>query len=57
MAARKDYYKILNIAKDADENQIKKAYKKKALVHHPDRHAAASDEEKAKNEKAFKVSK
>jgi len=54
MAARKDYYKILNIAKDADDNQIKKAYKKKALVHHPDRHAAASDEEKAKNEKAFK---
>ncbi|KAB5523024.1 small glutamine-rich tetratricopeptide repeat-containing protein A [Coniochaeta sp. 2T2.1] len=34
---RKDYYKILGVSKDADDNQIKKAYRKLAIVHHPDK--------------------
>lgn len=34
---RKDYYQILGVEKDADENQIKKAYRKTALIHHPDK--------------------
>ncbi|KAK3374980.1 hypothetical protein B0H63DRAFT_399668 [Podospora didyma] len=34
---RKDYYKILSIDKSADENQVKKAYRKLAIVHHPDK--------------------
>ncbi|KAI1188697.1 hypothetical protein F5B17DRAFT_255926 [Nemania serpens] len=34
---RKDYYKILGVAKDADESTIKKAYRKLAIVHHPDK--------------------
>jgi tetratricopeptide (TPR) repeat protein len=32
---RKNYYKILEITKDASENDVKKAYKKMALKHHP----------------------
>ena len=32
---RKDYYKILGVAKDANDDDIKKAYRKRALVHHP----------------------
>lgn len=34
---RKDYYKILGIEKDAGESEIKKAYRKQALVNHPDK--------------------
>ncbi|KAK0629876.1 hypothetical protein B0T17DRAFT_589537 [Bombardia bombarda] len=34
---RKDYYKILGVEKTADENQIKKAYRKLAIIHHPDK--------------------
>jgi DnaJ family protein C protein 7 len=34
---RKDYYKILGIEKDATETQIKKAYRKLAIIHHPDK--------------------
>lgn len=33
----KDYYKILNIPKNASSNQIKRAYKKLAMKYHPDR--------------------
>ena len=32
---RKDYYKILGVNKQANEDEIKKAYRKRALLHHP----------------------
>ena len=51
---RKDYYKILGIERSATDDEIKKAYRKRALVHHPDRHANASDAEKKEQEKKFK---
>ena len=37
-AKRKDYYKILGVSKDANDDEIKKAYRKRALVHHPGNH-------------------
>lgn len=40
---RKDYYKILGIEKDADENGIKKAYRKAAIIHHPDKNPGDTD--------------
>lgn len=51
---RKDYYKILGVIKGATDDDIKKAYRKRALIHHPDRHANATDEEKKEQEKRFK---
>ena len=32
-----DYYDILGVTKDSDEDTIKKAYRKKAMLHHPDK--------------------
>ncbi|KAG9313146.1 hypothetical protein JVU11DRAFT_6596 [Chiua virens] len=41
----KDYYKILGIPKDCSETEIKKAYRRESLKHHPDK---GGDEEKFK---------
>jgi len=35
----KDYYKVLGVARDADERQIKSAYRKLSKQHHPDKAA------------------
>jgi tetratricopeptide (TPR) repeat protein len=40
--------------KDADDDAIKKAYRKAALKWHPDRHSTASDADKKKAEAVFK---
>jgi molecular chaperone DnaJ len=34
---KRDYYEVLGVARDADETAIKKAYRRLALKHHPDR--------------------
>ena len=37
MTQKRDYYEILNVNHDADEDEIKKAYRKLAIQFHPDK--------------------
>ena len=54
--AKRDYYDILGVPKNATEEDIKKAYRKLAMKHHPDRNQGEGDDAK-KSEEKFKEAK
>lgn len=54
MAEKRDYYEVLGVAKTATAEEIKKAYRKKAIQYHPDKWSTASEQEKKDAEEKFK---
>ncbi|MCM1137458.1 MAG: molecular chaperone DnaJ [Duncaniella sp.] len=52
MAAKRDYYEVLGVDKNADEKAIKSAYRKKAIQYHPDKNPGDKEAEEKFKEAA-----
>ena len=52
MAAKRDYYEVLGVDKNADEKTIKSAYRKKAIQYHPDKNPGDKEAEEKFKEAA-----
>lgn len=50
--AKRDYYEVLEIPKTATADEIKKAYRKKAIQYHPDKNPGNKEAEEKFKEAA-----
>ncbi|MEZ5066176.1 MAG: molecular chaperone DnaJ [bacterium] len=57
--SKRDYYEVLDLERGASEDEVKKAYRKKALQYHPDRNPgdAAAEEKFKEATEAYEVLK
>lgn len=55
--SKRDYYEILGVSRNASEEEIKKAYRRAAMKHHPDRNASntGSEEQFKQIKEAYEV--
>ena len=52
MAEKRDYYEVLGVAKNANADEIKKAYRKAAIQFHPDKNPGDKEAEEKFKEAA-----
>jgi molecular chaperone DnaJ len=57
VAQKRDYYEVLGVSRSANEDDVKKAYRKLALKHHPDRNPgdAAAEERFKEASEAYQI--
>ncbi len=57
MSAKRDYYEVLGVSRDADESTLKATYRKLALKYHPDRNPGdkAAEEQFKEAAEAYEV--